>query len=816
VKQNGLIWLAYAGLTILVTWPLAGRLGTHIPGSEGDSWVHQWTFHWVKNQLANGREIYFTDLMYHPQGISLVQHNFAWFHIAVWLPLQAIVGEATAYTLIFLFGFSLTAFTTYLLAKELVKQTPAAFAAGLVTGFWPYTLSHHNHPNLIFIGFVPLALLYTKRVSEAPTWRNGLGLMLSVTLTGLVRWQLLALCLALLVVYWLYQAYAAWSQQQITAVIITTAIALTAATAVMLPLAWPLISNQMNADVTAESLSANESRIGETDLLAYITPSRYHPMWGEFAFELTENFIVNKIFTPYIGVATLLLIFFALRYRWKETWIWLTIALIYMTLALGANLTINGRDLFTLPYVFLENTFFGALIRRPDRFNVILSIPIGILAAYGMTEIVYLPHFHARRDFIWIFLGAMIVFESLTIYPTYELYTPSWYGDLEKGAYAILDLPRHQRVYDEQYMYYQFTHEKPMVGGHVSRPPADAFAFIHQVPLLQNDGSNLDMITEIDDVGRQLQLLADENIRYLVLHKQFLSEEQQVGWLDWLAIEPTHQDRDLIVFDTSTRPTITQYLTPELGIVEITASPLETAQAGWIDISVIWGTASSPTADYEACFILQNEAGETVQTVCHPFAPKRATSSWQAGEWVHGRYPLNVDPYLAESGNYTLAVYANDGESVVGETAMILPLTLTAQNRTFTPPTTQNRTQIAWAPPIELVGYDLNGTELTLHWHVTERIPDTYAVFRHLIDPQTGELIGQVDGAPRNWAYPTNWWEANEYVSETVSLPLDLVNTPVELVIGLYDPISGERLPISQASEIRADGTAVLLTTIEP
>ena len=197
VQPYFLIWLAYAGLTVIVTWPLAGRLGTHIPGSEGDAWVHQWTFRWVRDRLANGGDLFFTEMMYYPQGTSLLQHNFAWFHIGLWLPLQSVLGEATAYTLIFLFGFSLTAFTTYLLAHELTKHQTAAFAAGLVAGFWPHTLSHHNHPNLIFIGFVPLALLYIKRVCERPDWRSGLGLALSVTMIGVVRWQLLALSLAL-------------------------------------------------------------------------------------------------------------------------------------------------------------------------------------------------------------------------------------------------------------------------------------------------------------------------------------------------------------------------------------------------------------------------------------------------------------------------------------------------------------------------------------------------------------------------------------------------------------------------------------------
>ena len=89
--------LAYGLLSVIMTWPAAARLGTHLAGGRSDLWVHQWTFWWVKKAIAEGHNPFYTHLLFHPQGVSLTSHNIAWLNIALWLPLQAIVGRIAAY-----------------------------------------------------------------------------------------------------------------------------------------------------------------------------------------------------------------------------------------------------------------------------------------------------------------------------------------------------------------------------------------------------------------------------------------------------------------------------------------------------------------------------------------------------------------------------------------------------------------------------------------------------------------------------------------------------------------------------------------------
>ena len=101
-RQTALILLAYCALAVVMTWPIAGRLGSAFPASGGDAWVHLWTFNWVKEALQTGQSPYFTNLLFYPDGVSLFYHNIAWLHIAAWLPLQTLVGAEAAYSRILL------------------------------------------------------------------------------------------------------------------------------------------------------------------------------------------------------------------------------------------------------------------------------------------------------------------------------------------------------------------------------------------------------------------------------------------------------------------------------------------------------------------------------------------------------------------------------------------------------------------------------------------------------------------------------------------------------------------------------------------
>lgn len=80
-------------------------------------------------------------------------------------------------------------------------------------------------------------------------------------------------------------------------------------------------------------------------------------------------------------------------------------------------------------------------------------------------------------------------------------------------------------------------------------------------------------------------------------------------------------------------------------------------------------------------------------------------------------------------------------------------------------------------------------------------IPDTdYVLFAHLVDAQ-GNIVSQRDAQPLNNVYPTRLWNANETVSDTlsISLPQDLDSGAYSLEFGIYRADNLTRLPVQGA-----------------
>ncbi len=104
-----------------------------------------------------------------------------------------------------------------------------------------------------------------------------------------------------------------------------------------------------------------------------------------------------------------------------------------------------------------------------------------------------------------------------------------------------------------------------------------------------------------------------------------------------------------------------------------------------------------------------------------------------------------------------------------------------------------------------LAGYTAIQTEdvieVALDWRVLEADPVAYTVFVHLID-QSGELVAQGDGVPRNGTYPTDYWEHDELIRDRHMIPIESVPAGTyTIAIGLYDPISGSRLMTQEQTD---------------
>jgi hypothetical protein len=104
---------------------------------------------------------------------------------------------------------------------------------------------------------------------------------------------------------------------------------------------------------------------------------------------------------------------------------------------------------------------------------------------------------------------------------------------------------------------------------------------------------------------------------------------------------------------------------------------------------------------------------------------------------------------------------------------------------------------------------------LTLFWQPLSQIAEDYTVFSHIYS-EDGRLWGQKDSQPVGGSYPTSRWQLDEPIVDRYEILLD-PEAPVGeylLTAGMYDLVTGDRLPVAGDDEFLMDEDRILLTTI--
>jgi hypothetical protein len=409
--------------------------------------------------------------------------------------------------------------------------------------------------------------------------------------------------------------------------------------------------------------------------------------------------------------------------------------------------------------------------------------------------------------------------------PMLSLEHSSFYDRLAgvSERFGVYDLPMGFSGPSKFYMYLQTIHGKPIVQGKMARPERDINAFIDGNPFtkhLRVTRKNID--PELTAVSRHLAYLADADVQYLVLHRDpqledaLPSEDDWAAWQDWLTVDPLYEDDRIAVYPT--RPRYGQDfefevdLGADIGIVEVGRIPQDLTQGETLDLALRWGSRMAPERDLKVGLSLVDGEGSPHHSmVVHPCADW-PTSDWPTDAIAIGRYRFQLGPHLPP-GPYRIRVelLGADRSATIGH------LDVQPLPRVFEPPEAMSHPlDVRFEDSFALLGYDLSQGEdalrLTLHWQATQRPEKSYKIFVHLFDPATGAIVAQHDAVPRDWTYPTTWWEKGEVVTDELPLPMESV-PPGEyaLAVGMYLPESGERLAVvDEAGQSDPEGRLVL------
>jgi hypothetical protein len=118
---------------------------------------------------------------------------------------------------------------------------------------------------------------------------------------------------------------------------------------------------------------------------------------------------------------------------------------------------------------------------------------------------------------------------------------------------------------------------------------------------------------------------------------------------------------------------------------------------------------------------------------------------------------------------------------------------------------------------VELIGYDMIETEaetgrslyVSLYWRALQPFAEDYTIFVHVRDTSHQTVVNG-DHLPYDGRAPTSRWPVGRAVKETIRLPIpsDLPPGEYRVMVGMYSPITLERLPVQ--ADISGENAIIL------
>ena len=523
----------YSVAALLLTWPLAAHLTTHVPGDGIDDPALAWNLWLLKTQFIDqlSWDIFHIGWLFHPVGINLAFYTLTPLNGLQSVPLQTGLQLVVANNLILLSTFVLGAYGAFLLGLYLQRRTehappgirtsPFALAliAGLIYAFGSAKLFYAalGQFNIASSHWLPFAALYVLRLGDSNSPRraatNGLLAGLFIVFQAWSELTYASFLLIFCTLYLIWRLATGPTSARPAAVNLRTLALGFAVAALVFALGIAPFLAAMLPDMLREgdffASGGGFADVFSADLMGYLAPTRLHPLLGELSAQLP--FPNDKGQHIYLGYSLLALILVSATGRRKLpvtarrlAGFWLLSVLVFWALTLGPHVRWAGADLpIPGPFALVSRLPFFSGNRYPSRYSVMLFLSAAALSVYGLR--LALSAIAARRPragerltaAVSVGLAAIFLFEHLSApLPLSDLRTPPIYSRIAAHAddFAILELPTGWRngarvlgksdVLIMLQQWHQTVHGKRRLGGNTSRNPAHKFQYFTEAPLI--------------------------------------------------------------------------------------------------------------------------------------------------------------------------------------------------------------------------------------------------------------------------------------------------------------------------------------------
>lgn len=507
-------FIAFLVLALVILLPITAHINSVAPGTGGDTYQNLWDIWWVGYATFTlHTSMWYTNLLYAPIGAGLAFQTMAPIASLLSVPFQAL-GLVTAYNILLLLGFAVSGLTMFILADYLVKNSYAAFIAGLVFAFSSFHMAEAlSHIDWMFIAWIPLAVyFFIKMLRAEKPILNGIGLgivfMLSEFMGDVEQSIMLVLLFVIMLIIFLLYGQTRKKVLNIrfaASVLIFLLVAFLVGSFGYIPLIKAV--TQPGALSSINSINnINHNMLWSDNLLSFFLPSPFNGVFHNISLSYYSIFANGPTEdVSYITYTVLVLAAYGIYKDHKRTGMWIAIAVIFGLLALGPYIQM-GTGPAKIPGLYYAYTKIPVLniIREPGRFDVVVEMALAIIAAFGAEALLEHHAFKGKTPRIMLLVGVItIIFliESTGILNSAVASTittqvapaPGLFYQIGKTPlnFSILNLPAlensnsaYPSLYTGEATYYTAITHKPLVGGYTTRNNLTDEELLFNIPLV--------------------------------------------------------------------------------------------------------------------------------------------------------------------------------------------------------------------------------------------------------------------------------------------------------------------------------------------
>lgn len=466
----------YAGLTVVWTWPLAARL--HVMDA-GDSAFFAWEMAWERHAILHDPARLPHAPIFHPLRHVLGMDEPILGTTLLLVPFWPFTADA-----VWLFGmarlltFVLSAFTAYLLARELHCGEPASLLAGAAFALSPIRTDQIAHLSTLGTQWLPLVVLFMLRFFRHGRRRDSLLAALFFVLEAYACGYHGVIALAVLPLVALVLLWKRW------ALFVRALPAVAVAAAGLLPL---YALHRAALDPLGYERGSYETTVYSAALESFLATSSGNAIYGEATapFRTTQsNNLFPGLVLPALAAAGAFSCWRRREWPRRETIALVVLGLAAAVLALGPEVRLMGETLGPGPFALARELPIFRMIRVPSRAGAFLALALAMLAARGLGRsnprpLAMAGIAAAALAETWIApipmpAWSQVVDSRLPPPPVYR-----WLAE-QPGRPVVVELPLQEisgilerpAYHESIYLVRQTHHWKPLVNGYAGIEPA--------------------------------------------------------------------------------------------------------------------------------------------------------------------------------------------------------------------------------------------------------------------------------------------------------------------------------------------------------